>query len=194
MDNNYCVYVHIFKDGKKYYGMTKNVKRRWRQNGYEYKKHRNDFYNAIIEAGWDNIEHLIIADNLTKEEAKLLEEQLIKDNKTYDSNYGYNKYIGSKRTEEQKIYCYGNNYGNNYWYGKTGKNHPKFGVSNINPPKKAVICISTNKVFDSIVDASEYYGINRPNISACCKGKRNHCGKLSDGTKLIWRYLTIIEL
>ena len=30
---------------------------------------------------------------------------------------------------------------------------------------------------------------NRGNISNCCRGKYNYCGKLPDGTKLVWRYL-----
>ena len=60
---------------------------------------------------------------------------------------------------------------------------------------KKVICITTMTVFDSIKDGAEYYGINsRTHISKCCKRKRKSCGKLSDGTPLVWRYLTIIEL
>lgn len=53
---------------------------------------------------------------------------------------------------------------------------------------KKVICISTNKVFDTISEASQKYNVKRPNIIKCCKNERNFCGKLEDGTKLKWMY------
>ena len=53
---------------------------------------------------------------------------------------------------------------------------------------KKVICITTNKVFDSIKSASQFYNCNKSDLSQCCKGKRKSCGKLSDGTKLEWKY------
>ena len=89
--NNYKVYVHINKiNGKKYFGQTcyKNPNQRWRNgNGYI---HSSKFYNAIKKYGWDNFEHIIIAETLTLEEANELEERLIRDNKTTDLKYGYN--------------------------------------------------------------------------------------------------------
>ena len=51
-----------------------------------------------------------------------------------------------------------------------------------------VFCITTNKIFDSIKDAGEFYNCNKSSITQCCKGKRKSCGKLSDGTKLEWEY------
>ena len=60
---------------------------------------------------------------------------------------------------------------------------------------RSVICITTNKVFCGINEAARLYNMsNGSNIVACCKGKRNYCGKLPDGTKLVWRYIDIIEL
>lgn len=59
----------------------------------------------------------------------------------------------------------------------------------ISPSAKSVICITTGRIFYTIKEASEYYNINRRNISACCLGKRKSSGKLPDGTKLIWKYL-----
>lgn len=40
------------------------------------------------------------------------------------------------------------------------------------PFAKKVICITTNKVFDCIVDAAKEYGLWAQGVSACCKGKR----------------------
>ena len=41
----------------------------------------------------------------------------------------------------------------------------------------------------TIKEASEYYNIDNSGIAKCCKGKIKYCGKLSDGTKLVWRYV-----
>ena len=174
MNNKYCVYVHIVPNDKKYYGMTKNVKKRWRSNGRGYKQNIN-FYSDIITYGWDNIKHLIIADNLTKEEAELLEEELIRENRTYDSEYGYNKYIGNKRTDEQK----------------EARSEAISGINHHNAKK--VICITTMMVFDCIEEAADYYSINQSSICSCCKGKRKSAGKLNN-QKLVWRYIDIFEL
>ena len=54
---------------------------------------------------------------------------------------------------------------------------------------KKVKCITTSEIFNSIKEAKEKYGLIGSHISACCKGKRNYCGKLEDGTKLEWEYL-----
>lgn len=53
---------------------------------------------------------------------------------------------------------------------------------------KPVTCLTTNKIFDSIVKASKEYNIRASTISACCRNKRNSAGKLPDGTKLVWIY------
>ena len=57
-----------------------------------------------------------------------------------------------------------------------------------NPIARKVICITTGKIFETIKEANEFYNINCSHISDCCKGKRNYCGKLKDGTKLVWEY------
>lgn len=54
---------------------------------------------------------------------------------------------------------------------------------------KPIICITTNKVFNSHSEASECYNIkSKSHITSVCQGKRNYCGKLDDGTKLKWMY------
>ena len=55
---------------------------------------------------------------------------------------------------------------------------------------KKVICITTGKEFDSVKKGAEAYGIKSPSdIGKCCRGKLKSAGKLSDGTKLVWKYL-----
>ena len=64
----YTVYVHISPNNKYYVGITKqSVKRRW-HNGTAYRKNTY-FYSAIQKYGWDNFQHEIIAEHLTKDEA-----------------------------------------------------------------------------------------------------------------------------
>lgn len=98
MNKNYCVYLHRNKiNNKVYIGITNDIKRRWRSNGIEYKprgKNSNPngrpFWNAIQKYGWDNFEHIILFDNLSKEDAEDLEIKLIKEYNSRDKNFGYN--------------------------------------------------------------------------------------------------------
>jgi len=56
---------------------------------------------------------------------------------------------------------------------------------------KAVICSTTNKMFQSINEANIYYGLssNNRDIGQVCKGKAKSSGSLLDGTRLTWMYL-----
>lgn len=80
---------------------------------------------------------------------------------------------------------------------KLGKPHPmteetkqKIRESNIKSSKckKRVICITTNKIFDSVSDAARFYDIAFQGISLCCKGKTKTCGKYNN-EKLQWRFI-----
>ena len=85
----YSVYEHIFPNGKRYIGLTsQDVKNRWGINGYNYKT--QFVYNAILNYGWDNIEHNIVAENLSQESANELERGLIQKYNTMNPMYGYN--------------------------------------------------------------------------------------------------------
>lgn len=87
--DNYKVYIHIFPNKKVYIGITKQKpENRW-NNGRGYKS--NDYLvNAILKYGWDNIEHKILYNNLSKEEAEQKEIELIKRYKSNIKKYGYN--------------------------------------------------------------------------------------------------------
>lgn len=89
----YTVYIHKFPNGKVYIGITsKNVKRRWcRGSTYSYHKR---MYNAIKKYGWDNIEHLVLFDNMCKDEAEKKEKELILHYKSYLLEFGYNRDMG----------------------------------------------------------------------------------------------------
>ena len=75
MEKNYVVYQHITPDGMYYFGATSNIKRRWRNNGEEYKKTSLQPY--IEKFGWDNIQHIVLFKDQTKENALWIENFLI---------------------------------------------------------------------------------------------------------------------
>lgn len=103
----YIVYMHTCPNGKKYIGITgQSAERRW-QKGKGYAYGSNDyFYNAIKKYGWENIQHDILFNNLTKEEAEEKEKMLISKYNTTDRNFGYNIDNGGssfgKHSEEYK--------------------------------------------------------------------------------------------
>lgn len=95
MKKNYTVYKHISPEGKTYVGMTsKPVEQRWGFNGNQYSRNKRLFAD-IKKFGWENFSHLIVATNLTKEEAEALEEKTIKDCDSTNPNKGYNIAYGS---------------------------------------------------------------------------------------------------
>lgn len=88
-DKRYLIYKHVSPSGKIYIGQTCQIpERRW-MNGLGYKAHPY-FFNAIRKYGWDNFEHVIIADDLTKKEADWLEKYLIAYYETMNPLKGYN--------------------------------------------------------------------------------------------------------
>jgi group I intron endonuclease len=109
INHNFIVYKHTNKiNNKVYIGITGNsTQKRWK-NGYGYSEsHHPHFYSAIQKYGWDNFTHEIIADNLTEEEALLLEEKLIREYDATNREKGYNTELSGikghyKHTEETK--------------------------------------------------------------------------------------------
>ena len=95
--SGYYVYVHISPNDKKYFGITKRYPTgRWK-NGYGYASSPH-FYNAILKYGWDNFQHIILVDNLSKEWACQLERDLIWKYQSNNPKYGYNVCDGGEGT------------------------------------------------------------------------------------------------
>lgn len=88
-EGQYIVYEFTFPNSKKYYGYALDAQTRW-QNGHGYKGQKVG--EAIEEFGWENVEKKIIAKNLTKDNAKMLEKSLIKATNSDISLLGYNIY------------------------------------------------------------------------------------------------------
>ena len=144
---NYKVYYHKVSkeisgyDFDKYYigiSCKKNLIERWGRNGEGYKV--QPFYNAIQKYGWDNIEHKILFENLTGEEAKNMEICLIQ---TLDSQLGHKGY-------------------NNTMGGD--------GVKGIDQVKcRNIYCKELNAVFKNVEIASNITGVSKGTINNRCK-------------------------
>ena len=107
MANKCYVYQHKFPNGKIYFGITKqDPKKRW-GCGCNYSNNER-MTNAIKKYGWDNIEHKVLYEYDTLEEAEQKEIELIKEYKTDLRKFGYNVCLGGKgalgyrHTEETK--------------------------------------------------------------------------------------------
>lgn len=99
----YYVYYHQTPDKMVYFGVSKQQpQKRWQK--ILYKKSALEPY--IKEFGWDNIKHMVIQDDLTKEQAYVIENVLIKQGKI--NGFCINKYNSGGKThskeEKQKYY------------------------------------------------------------------------------------------
>lgn len=87
--NEYLVYRHVCPNGKCYIGQTcRKFKARCKGPGNGYKGQL--FYNAVQKYGWDNIEHIVVCEHLTKKEADWLEIYLIRYYESDTIEHGYN--------------------------------------------------------------------------------------------------------
>lgn len=98
----WVVYVHIFPNGKKYFGITCKIpNERW-ENGHGYTKNgQTVMYYAIQKYGWENVKHEILFTDLTLEEAREKEKELIEKYNTYchaENPQGYNMTKGGEGT------------------------------------------------------------------------------------------------
>lgn len=60
----------------------------------------------------------------------------------------------------------------------------------------SVRCVTTDEIFDSIVEASQKYGISQGNISKCCQGKLKSTGRIKSKNskrvmRLKWEYYIV---
>ena len=102
--NNYIVYKHTTPSGKVYIGITKQLPRKRWKNGLGYIG-CTAFNRAITKYGWDSIEHEILAESLSEEEACELEQRYIAQYDSTNPEHGYNLTYGGEhytKTEEQR--------------------------------------------------------------------------------------------
>lgn len=159
----YIIYKHTFPNNKIYIGITCNdINKRWK-NGLGYITQPNIF-NAIIKYGWINIKHEILYENLSKQQAFELEENLIISSKSYLKEFGYNinsnkNKLKSKnnKTHSQIMKEYYSDYSN------------RQKLRNRKSINKPVICVETGIMYKSTAEATRKTGCNH--ISLCCKNE-----------------------
>lgn len=164
MERNYTVYKHTSPSGKVYIGITgqKRVEDRWR-NGKGYIKQK--FYRAIKKYGWDNIQHEVLFEGLTKKEAENMEIKLIAEYRSAEREFGYNDSNGGNcattLSEEARKKISKTHKGKKLSEATKKKiSRTKVGlyVGGKSPSAKKVYC--ENMVFDCAKSCAEYYGVN----------------------------------
>ena len=88
MSKRFIVYRHTTPSGKCYVGITTTSVRERIRSGY---LHNRYMKSAIEKYGWDNIRTEILAENVTQEEASLLETFLIESFETKVLNWCFDK-------------------------------------------------------------------------------------------------------
>lgn len=168
MNKTFKVYIHISPSWKYYVGMTsaKKVEDRWGKEGNGYKTQY--FKRAIDKYGWDNFIHIVVRDNLTKEDASCLEKLLIYKLKSNDNKYGYNISIGGGRTTL------------GYHHSKAAReaiaNHLSFPVKQYDKQGNLI------HEWNSIRGATKELGYDESSIAKCCKGI------YKTSYNFVWRY------
>lgn len=99
--DKYIVYKHTFPNNKVYIGITSqhNPYVRWGKTGGGYRNHYPVWY-AIQKYGWDNIQHEIVYSELSEDEAKKLEVELIALYDATNHKFGYNVSPGGDSVSE----------------------------------------------------------------------------------------------
>lgn len=163
------LYIHLFPNGKVYVGITsQTLNRRWR-SGYGYMG--QPVYNAILKYGWKNIKHIVLFEDLSKEEAEKLEKYYIKKFNSLSHKNGYNVSSGGYNFEEisrHKLSLLGQAKFKN-GYKLTENQYKKLLEAHIEATSKPIICLETKKIYKNCEEAQRKTGINATNISRCCR-------------------------
>lgn len=207
----YSVYMHVFHNGKRYIGLTgKPPKQRWKRG----RNYRSNIYltRAIEKYGWDNIQHIIVEDGLTKESAEAKERMLISYFNSNDHRYGYNISSGgecigkhSLETRRKISEIKREQWADPEYRKKLSIAHIGISPSNKGKPmseeqkkkvslakmgceghgKRKVRCVEANIIYESITEASKQTGARMGKIVEVCKGHR----KSTSGYH--WEYVEI---
>lgn len=193
MAGKYILYEHRNKiNGKRYIGITNNKTKRWYGKGKHYEGCPY-FFAAIQKYGWDNFEHNVLIYDLTREEASRLEKHYIEMLKTCDKAFGYNlaeggvnapTMLGKHHSEETKRKMREAQLGRTISEERKKRQSEAMTglmVGSRNHKSRAVRCINTGEVFESMRIAAQIKGVLQPKIWKCCNGEASHTHGLKWG-------------
>lgn len=182
--NDYTVYMHVFPDMKVYVGATgQDPKARWKcGNGH---KHQKRLYVEIAKYDWEDIQHIIVAEGLTKKEAWAVEIDTIKYWDATNPDNGYNTHVGGqtvgrdrtgvKMSVAAKRHLSKCNSGENSPnYGKEVPEHIR--LKHCKPVCQYDLQGNFIKEWESQTKASFDLNLRGSSISECCRGIQKTAG------------------
>lgn len=147
---------------------------------YQGQMHFNSFLNIWTGRKYKTVMPEVIEigrhDKLTQELANKIREEYIKGNETYQTLA--DKYEIGKCTVRDVI------------KGKTWNKDNTFQSIEINTNKKKVLCIETQKIYNSVAEASKDIKRDQSALSKCLNGKTKSCGIDNNGNKLHWQFIS----
>lgn len=166
--NNWKLYVHVNKtNGKMYFGITCNPLTKRFRRGYGYRGCPM-FASALKKYGWDGFNHILIYDNLSREEAEAHEKRFISICNTTDKRYGYNIQSG------------GMSAGGISEEGKRSMREKKVGLKAPNKRSVVVFNLEGNKIDELpvITFAAEKYDVKVSTLLTHLSKGRGTCNNL----------------
>jgi len=171
----YKIYMHIFPDGKRYVGMTKNSIQTRKNDGYQHNKGIRD---AIKRYGWGNVKTEIISEGLSFDDACVAEQQAIAEimNKYPEkclniSKGGKATFKGLHHTEKHKKHM-SELYKGKVFSEETLQKLRDGHASERKPVKR--ICNGTIIVYKSLGDAAIAVNGYKSNISRACQNNKTY--------------------
>lgn len=177
-----CIYkITNIKDGKVYIGQT-TVNFEYRINKHLFELKNNIHKNTHLQNAWnkygeENFKFEVLQE-CGLEEIDELERFWIALYDSTNRNYGYNFENGgnkNKRIHKETLKKLSEKSKRNWrdpqYLKKMKIRSDKMKGSN-NPLAVKIICINDGKVFDSMMDAANYYQISNKSICSVCKGKK----------------------
>lgn len=172
-EKKFTIYLHRCPNGKCYVGMTSQKPiRRW-ANGKGY-KHNSDFSSAIEKYGWGNIEHIILEEGLTMNDACKSEKYNIKKYNCIFPN-GYNIAIGGEAP-----WCLGIPMKDSVKKILTSR---KIVIKRCKPIVQLSLCGEFVRTWESAENIKNELGISSSLITGSCKNNRPKTYK-----DYIWMY------
>ena len=197
-ERKWKVYMHVvpkelsgYKYDKYYIGITQqSLTKRW-QHGCGYYS-CTFFYKAIQKYGWDNMEHLVVAEDLSEIEAKKMEVELIAKYNSNNSKYGYNLTkggdgtVGRNKTDEEKEM---HRKLSKEVYLRPGYVHPNKGKK-MSEEQKKLLSIAQKKRFadPNYINPRKGIPMSEENKEKLRKPRPQISGKNSPTAKIIYQY------